>query len=331
MEALTAGAMDSAKASVNLAIGLIGYMAFFLGLMKVAEEGGLLKIIARVLRPLMVRLFPDVPPDHPAMGAMILNMSANALGLGNAATPFGIRAMQELDKLNPRQAVRPATRWCCSWPSTPARARPAALWRGRACARPWARRIPAGIIPSTLVATACCSTIGRHPRRASLYSALLAAAAGAPRPGEAEAEATPAETPAPAAAEPLPTDQRRGLSGLGLLCGRCWAGPGLADPDHDPLRPRPSPPGSIPVLIMVGLLTFGVAQGRTGLRGHFVEGAKDGFEVALRIIPYLVAILTAVAMFRASAARWTRADPAAGRAVHRTADRPAARGPARWR
>ena len=76
-------------------------MALFLGLMKVAERGGLLVIIARLVRPMMVRLFPEVPPEHPAMGAMILNMSANALGLGNAATPFGIRAMQQLDKLNP--------------------------------------------------------------------------------------------------------------------------------------------------------------------------------------------------------------------------------------
>jgi spore maturation protein SpmA len=72
----------------------------FLGLMKVVEAGGMLVILARLIRPLMVRLFPEVPADHPAMGAMILNMSANALGLGNAATPFGIRAMQELDRLN---------------------------------------------------------------------------------------------------------------------------------------------------------------------------------------------------------------------------------------
>jgi spore maturation protein SpmA len=101
MDALGAAMIDSAAGSVTLAIGLIGVMALFLGLMKVAEAGGLLRIIARTLRPIMVRLFPDVPADHPAMGAMILNLSANALGLGNAATPFGVRAMQELDRLNP--------------------------------------------------------------------------------------------------------------------------------------------------------------------------------------------------------------------------------------
>ncbi|WP_409526216.1 nucleoside recognition domain-containing protein [Nitrincola sp. MINF-07-Sa-05] len=100
MEALSSGMIDSAGGAVELAIGLVGVMTLFLGLMKVAEAGGLLTIIAKLIRPLMTRLFPEVPPDHPAMGAMILNMSANALGLGNAATPFGIRAMQELDKLN---------------------------------------------------------------------------------------------------------------------------------------------------------------------------------------------------------------------------------------
>jgi spore maturation protein SpmA len=96
---------DSAKGAVTLALGLVGVMAFFLGLMKVAEAGGLLLIIARLLRPLLVRLFPDVPADHPAMGAMIMNLSANALGLGNAATPFGIRAMQALDSLNPHKGT----------------------------------------------------------------------------------------------------------------------------------------------------------------------------------------------------------------------------------
>ena len=75
-------------------------MSLFLGLMKVAERAGLLMVVARTLQPLMVRLFPAVPADHPAMGAIIMNLSANVLGLGNAATPFGIRAMEHLDTLN---------------------------------------------------------------------------------------------------------------------------------------------------------------------------------------------------------------------------------------
>lgn len=101
MEVLSSAVVEAAGASVELAIGLIGVMTLFLGLMKIAEAGGLLTVIAKLIRPLMVRLFPDVPPGHPAMGAMVLNLSANAMGLGNAATPFGIKAMQQLDQLNP--------------------------------------------------------------------------------------------------------------------------------------------------------------------------------------------------------------------------------------
>ena len=102
MESLSKAVIESAAGSVELALGLIGVMTLFLGLMKVAEAGGLLRILAALIRPLMVRLFPEVPAQHPAMGAMILNLSANAMGLGTAATPFGIRAMQDLDRLNPR-------------------------------------------------------------------------------------------------------------------------------------------------------------------------------------------------------------------------------------
>ncbi len=97
---LTKGLFDAAKAAVTLAIGLIGIMALWLGMMKIAEESGLVKVFARALRPVLVWLFPDVPADHPAMGAMVMNIAANVLGLGNAATPLGLKAMQELQKLN---------------------------------------------------------------------------------------------------------------------------------------------------------------------------------------------------------------------------------------
>ncbi|MDP2105395.1 MAG: nucleoside recognition domain-containing protein, partial [Desulfobulbaceae bacterium] len=99
MAEVTKASFESAKSAVTLAIGLIGPMALWLGLMKIAEAGGLMQTVARSLRPVMVRLFPDVPAEHPAMAAMIMNMAANMLGLGNAATPMGIKAMQELDRL----------------------------------------------------------------------------------------------------------------------------------------------------------------------------------------------------------------------------------------
>jgi len=94
------GVVESARVAVTLAIGLIGIMSLWLGLMKIAEQSGLIRVIARWVRPVMTRLFPDVPAEHPAMGAMIMNISANMLGLANAATPLGLKAMEELNKLN---------------------------------------------------------------------------------------------------------------------------------------------------------------------------------------------------------------------------------------
>lgn len=100
LEAVTNAAIENAKTGVDLALGLIGIMTLWLGLMKIAEDSGLVEKLARLLKPLMVWLFPDVPPEHPAMGAMIMNIAANMLGLGNAATPLGLKAMQELQKLS---------------------------------------------------------------------------------------------------------------------------------------------------------------------------------------------------------------------------------------
>ena len=103
IDAVTEAAINMSKAAVELAIGLICIMALWLGIMKIAEESGLMRIIAKVVRPITVRLFPDVPEDHPAMGSIVLNMSANMLGLGNAATPLGLKAMEELQELNPNK------------------------------------------------------------------------------------------------------------------------------------------------------------------------------------------------------------------------------------
>jgi len=118
MEILSKAMITSAGGAVELAIGLVGVMALFLGLMKVAEAGGMLTILARLIRPLMVKLFPDVPAEHPAMGAMILNLSANMLGLGNAATPFGIRAMRSLTN-STLSGEQPPMPWPFFWPLIP--------------------------------------------------------------------------------------------------------------------------------------------------------------------------------------------------------------------
>ena len=113
IDAVTQAAIDMAKTSVEIAIGLIGIMALWLGTMKIAEESGLIRIIARAIRPITIRLFPDVPEDHPAIGSIILNMAANLLGLGNAATPLGLKAMEELQDLNPEKET--ATNAMCTF------------------------------------------------------------------------------------------------------------------------------------------------------------------------------------------------------------------------
>lgn len=100
IEAVSTAAIEWAETAVELSLGLIGVMALWLGLMKIAEEAGIVRGMGLLMKPIMVRLFPEVPADHPAMGSIVANMAANFFGLGNAATPLGIKAMQELQDLN---------------------------------------------------------------------------------------------------------------------------------------------------------------------------------------------------------------------------------------
>ena len=305
MDVLGQAMIASASDAVTLAIGLVGVMALFLGLMKVAERGGLLVIIARLVRPMMVRLFPEVPPEHPAMGAMILNMSANALGLGNAATPFGIRAMQQLDKLNPVKGTASNAMILFLAINTSS---VTLLATGVIALRAASgSENPAGIVPTTLVATIC-STVTAIIVAKLCIRWFPPATAGPPQTGKAALE------------EVRTADE---LDNLGSVAE------GQENGDGDQLEratARPYPAyvsylvlggiaGFIPLTIFYGreiapwiipglmllLLGFGMAR-RVRIYEVFVEGAREGFLVALRIIPYLVAILVAVGMFRASGA-----------------------------
>ncbi|ASJ53370.1 spore maturation protein [Brevibacillus formosus] len=103
MEAINAAAFEGAKTGVTVCLGLLSVLAFWMGMMRIAEKSGLLELLARALSPIIHVLFPDVPKGHPAMGYILSNMSANLLGLGNAATPMGLKAMEELQKLNPNK------------------------------------------------------------------------------------------------------------------------------------------------------------------------------------------------------------------------------------
>lgn len=113
VKAVTQAALDYASIAVNIALGLIGIMALWLGVMKVAEEAGMIRVVTSLLTPVTKRLFPEIPSDHPAVGAMIMNIAANMLGLSNAATPMGLKAMEELNKLNPKLGT--ATNAMCTF------------------------------------------------------------------------------------------------------------------------------------------------------------------------------------------------------------------------
>jgi len=293
MQALGLGMIDTAGHAVTLAIGLIGVMGLFLGLMKVAEAGGLLRVIARVLRPLLVRLFPEVPPDHPAMGAIIMNLAANALGLGNAATPFGIRAMQELDRLNPHKGTATnAMALFLAINTSSITLLPTGVIALRAAA---GSSDAAGIVPTTLVATICSTAV------AIVACKLLQGRFASPPPtavasGEQDEEASPDER-ADTVEAPLPEasdDAYPGwVSALVLLVVVALVPLTVA-------FGKTIAPWIVPGL-MVGFLGFGMVK-RVRVYEVFVEGARDGFNVAVRIIPYLVAILVAVGMFRSSGA-----------------------------
>jgi len=289
MQALAQGMVDTAGSAVTLAIGLVGVMALFLGLMKVAEAGGLLVIIAKTIRPVMVRLFPDVPADHPAMGAMILNMSANALGLGNAATPFGIRAMQELDKLNTHKGTATnAMALFLAINTSSVTLLPTGVIALRASA---GSIDPAGILPTTLFATVCSTTaaivaVKLYQRYSTIPASIIPA-----KPDEDPVEVDTVET------------DHGAIESSGAYPGWVSALVLLGIAALVPLTivyGRTISPWIIPAL-MVALLSFGAARG-VRIYEAFVDGARDGFQVAVRIIPYLVAILVAVGMLRASGA-----------------------------
>jgi spore maturation protein A len=150
---LTGAAADAAGKAVTVSLGLVGVMTLWLGLMRVAEAAGLVELLARALRPALRRLFPEVPSSHPAMGSMVLNVAANVLGLGNAATPFGVRAMQELETLNPSKGTASdAQALFCALNTASLQLVPATVIALRAGA---GSKAPHEIIVATLLASAC--------------------------------------------------------------------------------------------------------------------------------------------------------------------------------
>ena len=295
MAAITKASFDSAKAGVTLAIGLIGPMALWLGVMKVAEAGGMMRMVARGVRPVMVRLFPEIPAEHPAMSAMVMNMAANALGLGNAATPMGIKAMQELEKLAPEKGT--ATNSMCLFlaiNTSSVTLLPLGVITVRAAAGATA---PAAILIPALVATICSTVVaivmskvlshrGEQLDRASLENHEVVVVAEEP-------------------VELCPP----GVWGKGFvwLCLAAFFGGIVFQLSQHGLTDLFVPANFniisnwlIPVLLSF-LLLFGYLRG-VKVYEMMTEGAKEGFATAIRIIPFMVAIFVAIGMFRASGA-----------------------------
>jgi len=318
---VTEGAFDGAKTAVTIALGLIGIMALWLGVMRLAERAGLVQRIARGLRPIMRRLFPDVPPEHPAMGSMVMNMAANMLGLGNAATPLGLRAMRDLKTLNPRTDV--ATNAMCTFLAIntssvqliPATA--IAILAASGSTRPTA------IVGTALLATLCAATvaivsvklleklpifrISRFIESANVQQnsekAEVKEKAGVSEPGYSDSSVVPQEP-----ARRLSILGLIALIGLTLLfivlfvrmvAPTLFGVPLAAEATTQ--NPFVRSVNALSILAIPFLLSFFplYAAGRgVKVYDEFVEGAKEGFSVILKIIPFLVTMLVAIGMFK---------------------------------
>jgi spore maturation protein SpmA len=305
MQAVTDAMLNSARSAVELAIGLVGVMAFFLGLMKVAADAGLTAQLSRMVSPFMRLLFPSIPAGSPAMSAMLLNISANMLGLGNAATPFGIKAIEELDKYNTQKGTATNAMALFLAINTAGLAiLPSGILGVRAAL---GSTNAAGIWFPTWFASACATIVG--VTAAILLSRLPRFRATEPPPRASDAErdgldaaSAGSDLEADAPESPAVAPIRRWLArlfwvvfiGLGVFNAASRLG---NDGALAVLREMASF-WMLPTLVAAVVL-YGWVR-RVHVYESLVEGGKEGFQVALRIIPFLVAILVVIGMFRAS-------------------------------
>ncbi|HIF91939.1 MAG TPA: spore maturation protein [Myxococcales bacterium] len=300
---------SSARSAVQLVIGLVGVMVFFLGLMRIAFDAGFREVIARWLTPLTRRLFPEIPADHPAMGAMIMNMSSNVLGMGNAATPFGLKAMSELAKLNNHSgsASNAMVLFLAINSSAITLLPPLGTIGVRAAANssdPWAIWMP------TLFATACSTCVavlayfglGRLPIFAHRPELKGEASASNWAPDDADSGSDDNR-----ARDPEVGWRRNGRLGLVLLGTAIflWSVAGsfnhqLGENGMNAAFRSALQYWTLPALLLAVLL-YGFAK-RVRVYDSMVAGGREALGVASQIVPYLVIILVAVSMFRASGA-----------------------------
>ncbi len=328
--AVTAGALEAAKVSVmEVMLPQIGFMAVWMGIMRLVEKSGLIAVISRLLSPLLRLIFPGIPVGHPALGAIALNLGATMLGAGNAATPAGLRAMSHMQSLNPHKHV--ATNEMCmllALSTACVTLIPASTIRVLHAAG--SHRGPAVVLPALL--TTLCATVV-----AIIACKLLQPfTAYRPQPGdEAEAAAAAAATIAPtteeaADANPLAIWQIACLSALLLLplvlCGLYVCAPdrllvfhqwflahsstALPPPDAQLFADMAAAPfqrlgtflSVLVIPLFMGYFVLHAAFKKVRVFDELVEGAKDGVQVVFRIIPYVAGILVAIRMLRESGA-----------------------------
>lgn len=265
---LVGAAFDMAKTGFEIALGLTGVMCLWLGVMRIGERGGAVEFLARLFGPLLRRLFPGIPAGHPAHGSIVMNMAANMLGLDNAATPLGLKAMREMQELNPdKDTASDAMILFLVINTSAVTLIPVTIFTYRA---QLGAVDPTDVFLPLLIATWCSTMSGlvvtsffqgirlRDPVVAAWLVGMTAAV-------------------------------------LGLVA---W----LAGLDRETLEARSSVAANFAIFGVIIAFMAGGIRRRVDLYDAFVEGAKDGFKVAVGIIPYLVAMLVAIGVFRASGA-----------------------------
>lgn len=266
--ALIDSTFASSKTAFEISLGLTGVLSLWLGIMKIGERGGVVNVLARALSPVFTRLFPDIPKGHPVTGAIFMNIAANMLGLDNAATPLGLKAMEQLQTLNPNKetATNPMIMFLVLNTSGLTLI-PISIMVYRAqlgAAQPTDVFIP--ILLATFFSTVAGIIITSIYQRINLLNRTM-----------------------------LLT-----LGGMALVVGAIiW---GFGQLDKDQMNIVSTSVANILLMIIIVAFVLAGMKHRINVYDAFVEGAKEGFTTAVRIIPYLVAILVAIGLFRASGA-----------------------------
>ncbi|MGM9701198.1 MAG: nucleoside recognition domain-containing protein [Prevotella sp.] len=266
--AMMSATFDSSKTAFEISLGLTGVLSLWLGIMKIGEKGGVIAVVAKVLSPVFAKLFPDIPKGHPVTGSIFMNIAANMLGLDNAATPLGLKAMEQLQQLNPKKdsASNPMIMFLVLNTSGLTLI-PVSIMVYRAqmgAAQPTDIFIP--ILLATFFSTLAGIIITSLYQRISLLNRVMMLTLG-------------------------------GM--LAVVALIIW---GFGQMDKDQMNVVSTSVANILLMtIIVGFIVAGLRK-RINVYDTFVEGAKDGFATAVRIIPYLVAILVGIGVFRASGA-----------------------------